>query len=348
MAWMIYGAYGYTGRLVTALATERGEMPVLAGRHEAPLRTLAELFQLEHRVFGLDDAEALRRGLDGITTVAHCAGPFSATSRPMVDACLAGRTHYLDITGEIDVFEAVLARDDEAKAAGVSLIPGSGFDVVPSDCLAALLARELPEATRLALAIRFGGSPSPGTAKTAMESLGTPSRARVGGVITTVPPELRRRRVQFPDGASDVVSIAWGDVSTAFHSTGIGDIVVYAALPRVMGAMASLAPLLGPVTRSTAVQRTLKGLVGRLPGPTAKARGDSRAVVWGEVADSHGTVVRGSVTALNGYDVTADAVVRIAAKLEGGEVVNGALTPSRALGPDFVHQLDQVEVRVPA
>src|SRR5665811_2004970 len=143
MSWMVYGAYGYTGRLVAALAAERGELPVLAGRDERRLRTLGERFELEYRAVNLSDPGELRAALKGIDVVAHCAGPFSSTSAPMVDACLATSTHYLDITGEIDVFESVLARDDEARHAGVVLLPGAGFDVVPSDCLAALLARAL-------------------------------------------------------------------------------------------------------------------------------------------------------------------------------------------------------------
>src|SRR5580658_8010624 len=238
MTWMIYGAYGYTGRLVAALATERGELPVLAGRDVRRLRDLGELFELEHRAFDLSDPAAVRRGLEGIEAVAHCAGPFSSTSQPMVDACLATGTHYLDITGEIDVFEAVLARHEEARRAGVVLLPGAGFDVVPSDCLAAMLGRALPGAVRLELALRAAGGVSPGTAKTAMESLGTAGRARVGGVIGPVPADRRRREVEFADGRATAHAIAWGDVATAYHSTGIGDIVVYAAVPP------SLAPVM--------------------------------------------------------------------------------------------------------
>lgn len=345
---MVYGAYGYTGRLVTALAAERGEMPVLAGRDGAKLRHLAELFQLDHRALPLDDPEELRKGLADVDVVAHCAGPFSATSRPMVDACLETGTHYLDITGEIDVFEAVLARGAEAEAAGVTLLPGAGFDVVPSDCLAALLQRELPDATRLSLALRFEGPPSPGTAKTAMESLGSAGRARVGGVIGDVPPELRHRPVDFPDGRRDCMAIAWGDVSTAYHSTGIGDVVVYAALSRPLAAMAATAPLLGPVARSRAVQRFLKAVTGRLPGPSAAVRAANPMMLWGEAVDRDGRTVTGTVSTLNGYDLTADAVVRIATRLAQGTVPTGALTPSRALGADFVRELDGTEVRVPA
>jgi len=171
MSWMVYGAYGYTGRLVAALAAERGELPVIAGRDERRLRALGERFELEHRKVDLSDASGLRAALEGIDVVAHCAGPFSATSEPMVDACLATGTHYLDITGEIDVIEAAAALDREAKAAAVILLPAVGFDVVPSDCLAAKLAARLPGASRLTLAFNALGSLSPGTAKTMLEAV---------------------------------------------------------------------------------------------------------------------------------------------------------------------------------
>lgn len=340
MTWMVYGAYGYTGRLVAALATERGELPVLAGRHERNLRDLGELFELEHRAFDLSDPAAVRRALHGIDVVAHCAGPFSATARPMVDACLATGTHYLDITGEIDVFETVLARSDEARAAGITLLPGSGFDVVPSDCLAAMLARALPGATRLELAFKVSGGVSPGTAKTAIESLGSAGRARVDGVIGPVPADRRSTQVSFDDGRATVFAIGWGDVATAYHSTGIADIVVYAALPAAVGAIARIAELAGPAARLSLVQATLKSLVGRLPGPTAKARAETQAQLWGRVTASDGTQVTGTMTTLDPYDLTADAVVRIAQLLVAGKVEPGALTPSQALGPDFVRELD--------
>ena len=347
MSWMVYGAYGYTGRLVAALAAERGELPVIAGRDERRLRAIGERFELEHRTVDLSDASALRNALDGVSVVAHCAGPFSATARPMVDACLATGTHYLDITGEIDVFEEILARRDEARDRGVVLLPGAGFDVVPSDCLAALLARALPDATRLELALRATGGVSPGTAKTAMESLGIAGRARVDGVIGPVPAEHRRRRVEFADGSATVHAIAWGDVSTAFHSTGIKNVTVYAALPPAMAPVMALAQGVGAATRSRAVQGLLKRVVGRLPGPSAEARAKNQGQLWGQATDAAGKIVTGTVTTLDPYDLTADSVVRIAQRLAAGTVAPGAYTPSMALGADFVRDLDGAKVNDP-
>ena len=202
MSWMVYGAYGYTGRLVAALAAERGELPVLAGRDERRLRTLGERFELEYRTVDLSDPAELRAALKGIDVVAHCAGPFSSTSAPMVDACLATRRTTSTSPGRSTSSKPSSPETTRPRHAGVVLLPGAGFDVVPSDCLAALLARALPGAQRLELALRGTGGVSPGTAKTAMESLGTTARARVGGVIGPVPSDRRRRQVEFADGKS--------------------------------------------------------------------------------------------------------------------------------------------------
>ena len=155
---LVYGAYGYTGELAAREAVRRGLAPILAGRDAARVGALAAVLGCESRSFPLDDAAALARGLAGAGAVLHCAGPFSRTSRPMVDACLAARAHYLDITGEIAVFEAIFRRDEEARRAGVALVPGVGFDVVPSDALAAELSRELPDAVSLELAFANVGS----------------------------------------------------------------------------------------------------------------------------------------------------------------------------------------------
>jgi saccharopine dehydrogenase (NAD+, L-lysine-forming) len=177
-----------------------------------------------------------------------------------------------------------------------------------------------------------------------MESLGTPGRARVGGVIGPIPGDRRRRQVTFADGRATVFAIAWGDISTAYRSTGIGDIVVYAALPAAVGAITGVAQLAGPATRSSLVQGALKRLVGRLPGPSAKARSEGHGQLWGQVTDPDGAKVTGTISTLNGYDLTADSVVRIAQMLTAGKVESGVFTPSQAFGPDFVRELDGTKV----
>lgn len=344
MTWLLYGAYGFTGRLVARLATARGERPVLAGRSAGKVAELAGQLGLEHRVFGLTDPAAIRRGLDGVSAVAHCAGPFSATAGPMARACIDAGLHYLDVTGEIAVFEELHGLSERARTAGSVLLPGAGFDVVPTDCAAALLAEALPGAHRLDLAFLAGGGPSPGTAKTAVEGMRIGSQARIGGVITTVPMGWQTVRAAFPSGARTVTSVPWGDVSTAWHSTKIPDITTYTAVPAA-AMRANQALGLDKLLRLSPVLRLAQALAGRSSGPDEQRRARTQAEVWGRATDGARSVQVTLVTP-NAYDLTADSVVRAITRL--GSVSPGTHTPSTAFGPRYVTELDGVTLTGPA
>ena len=338
VTWMLYGANGYTGRLVAELALRRGHRPLLAGRDGRRVGALAGELGLDHVVVPLTRPAELATALADVEAVAHCAGPFSQTSGPMVDACLAAGVHYVDVTGEIDVLEAVLSRDEEARRAGVALLPGSGFDVVPTDCLAAMLVERLPGTTDLEIAFRGGGGLSPGTARTAIEGITHGGRARVDGGLVAVPPGWRRRIVDLPSGPCSVTSIPWGDVSTAFHSTGVGNVTAYTVVPLSRGQ-----GLVAPVVRVPGVRRLLQTLVSRaLTGPGPDRREHSRTEVWVRASAADGSAAVGTMTTPNGYSLTADSVVRVVERLLAGEVAAGAWTPSRAHGPTFALKLDGV------
>ena len=213
--WMIYGANGYTGQLVAVEATRRGLNPVLAGRRAGPIERLAAELNLPARVFDLGDAAAAAAALAGMAIVANCAGPFAATSAPMIETCLISRTHYLDITGEIDVFVAAQRRHAEAQAAGIVICPGVGFDVIPTDCIAAVLKEALSDATHLVLAFDAEGPMSPGTARTLVESLRlghSSGRVRRNGMIEEVPLAHYWRRIDFAGGSAMAIAIPWGDL----------------------------------------------------------------------------------------------------------------------------------------
>ena len=259
--WLIYGAYGYTGELIARLAAEQGLAPVLSGRSADKLAPLAEELGLQPRPVGLDDPAALDAALDGIDVVVHCAGPFSRTSTPMVDACIRTGTHYTDLTGEIEVFEACAARDGEAREAGIMLMPGTGFDVVPSDCLAAHLKARLPDATGLALGFAPRGAVvSRGTATTTVENLHRGTVVRRGGRLEQRRSGSMRRSIDFGRGPWSAMAVPWGDVSTAYHSTGIPDIEVYLAAPRSLMAAAWVSSWFGWLVGSGPVQSYLKGV----------------------------------------------------------------------------------------
>ncbi|MBX9928343.1 MAG: saccharopine dehydrogenase NADP-binding domain-containing protein, partial [Gemmatimonadaceae bacterium] len=280
---LIYGANGYTGRLIVEEALRRGVRPILSGR-SAAVRAIADALGLEYRLASLDNPTALDRALAGVGAVIHAAGPFSRTSEPMVDACMRARVPYLDITGEITVFERCAARDAEARQAGVMLLPGAGFDVVPSDCLAAHLARRLPGATALTLAFHGGSSVSHGTATTMAENIGRGGAVRRRGAITPVPAAWRTRSVTFADKPRLTVTIPWGDISTAFHSTGIPDITVYTAAPQSSVRAMRLTRYFGWLLATPPAQWMLKRAIDARPaGPDEHHRARARAQLWGEV-----------------------------------------------------------------
>jgi short subunit dehydrogenase-like uncharacterized protein len=218
--WMIYGANGYTGHLVAAEAMRRGLNPVLAGRRAGPIEKLAAKLGLPMKVFDLDDAPVAAAAIADTAVVANCAGPFTATSAPIIYACLTSRAHYLDITGEIDVFLAAQRRHADAQAAGIVICPGVGFDVIPTDCMAAVLKEALPNATHLVLAFEARGPMSPGTARTMARSLRPGrhgGRVRRNGVIEEMPLAQSWRRIDFASGSATAVAIAWGDLGRAVH-----------------------------------------------------------------------------------------------------------------------------------
>jgi short subunit dehydrogenase-like uncharacterized protein len=344
MDWMIYGANGYTGKLIAREAKRRGLSPVLAGRSES-VATLAQELDLQHRVFDLSDAAALRLGLDGMGMVLHCAGPFSATSAPMLEACLAVGAHYLDITGEIDVFAHCHAQDARAIERGIVVMPGVGFDVVPTDCLAAMLKRDLPGAIQLVLAFEAGGGPSPGTAKTSVEGLGNGGRARIDGKLVRVPLAWKSRSFERDGQQRSAMTIPWGDVYTAFVSTGIPNIEVYMAVSPSTIANVRRMRMLGPLLRTSFVQKRMKRRVEKtVRGPSDDRRDSTVTHVWGEVRDANGREVKRQLVTPNGYALTVTASLGIVERLLRGDAPLGYSTPSQMMGAEYVLLLPGVHV----
>ena len=335
--FLLYGAAGYTGELIAREAVRRGLRPILAGRNADSTRRLADALGLETRIFALDDAAAVDAGLAGMACVLHCAGPFAHTSQPMADGCLRTRVHYLDITGEVGVFESLAARSAAAQTAGVMLLPGVGFDVVPSDCLAAHLAQRLPGTTHLALGFEAVGRVSRGTATTMVENLGGGGAVRRSGKLTAVPAAWQTRTIDFGRGPTRAFTIPWGDVSTAYHSTRIPNIEVYiaASLGRLLAARMSR--YLGGVLGSGPVQRFLKYRIrSGPPGPTDAERAAGKMYLWGEARDDAGKQVVSRLAGPEGYTFTMLTALAVVERVLAGQAPPGFQTPSTAYGADFV------------
>ena len=336
--WMLYGANGYTGQLIAREAARRGLTPTLAGRDPDKVGALAQELGLSHRVFALDRADDAPGALNGMALVLHCAGPFSATGVPMMERCLQSGAHYLDITGEIDVFEQAHARDARARAAGVLLCPGVGFDVVPTDCVAAALKDALPEATHLRLGFDTRSAVSPGTARTAVEGIALGGRVRRDGRIVRVPHGYHTRRIDFGAGLRTAVTIGWGDVSTAFHTTGSPNVEVYAAVPPAAALAAAFGNLLGPLMAVPLVRDAMARRAGTMRGPDADARARRPSFVWGE-AEAAGLRRTCRMRTANGYDFTVSSALGVVCSVRGRPPPPGFCTPSRLMGQDFASRL---------
>ncbi len=339
MTWMIYGANGYTGSLLARLAVASGEQPVLAGR-SAGVADLAGELGLEHRAF---DVAGIGDHLAGIDTVLHSAGPFARTSAPMVEACLAGGVHYLDLTGEIEVFEAVYARHDAAVAAGVVLVPGVGYDVVPTDHLLARLYAELPTATRADVALISRGGFSTGTLRTAVEGIRSGGLVRRDGVLTPVASGHRTRSIHLDGTRVRVVSLPLGDVSSGYRATGIPDITNFTTL--VGGRLLSR---LDPVNRRLlgigAVHRFIDRNLARVGGPSERRRAATRSDAWAELTDDDGRRVTAAIRVPNTYDFTAHSALAAVRRTEAGGIAPGAWAPSQAFGTEFIRTIPEILV----
>jgi len=345
--FLIYGANGYTGELIAEEAKRRGHTPLLAGRNRQAVEALGARLGLPTRIVGLDDGAALVDALKDVACVIHSAGPFSRTVEPMARACLKSGKHYLDITGEIGVFESLHAQDEAAKQAGVMLLPGVGFDVVPSDCLAAHLARRLPDAQQLTLAFINSGKPSRGTATTMIENFHRGGAIRKDGHLTPVPAAYKTRTFDFGRGPRKALTIPWGDVSTAYYSTGIPDIEVYLASPWALRAASHASRYLGGLLASAPVQRLLLNAVRNgQSGPTPEERARSSAVLLGEAVRATGQKVVTRLSCPEGYTLTARTAVLAAERVLKGEARPGFLTPSLAFGPDFILEAGNDVVRM--
>lgn len=342
--WMIYGANGYTGELIAREVVRRGQRPILAGRSRAAMDRLAGELACPARSFAIDDAAGAAGELAGVRLVLNCAGPFSATGEPMMEACLRAGAHYLDITGEIAVLEAAADRDARARQAGVCLIPAVGFDVVPTDCLAAMLKDKLPDANLLQLAFWHRGGLSQGTAKSSLEALPRGGRIRRDGRIVRVPVAWQAMRVPFSRGPHWAMTIPWGDVSTAWHTTGIPQIETYMAMERAMiwGARA-LRPFLPLLGWPPLLQFLQQRIARNLRPPTEKQRLASRAYLWGRVANAEGKSVEATLDTPGGYPLTVVTALACVDRVLHSRPVPGFHTPSRVFGQDFILQFEDVQ-----
>lgn len=342
--FLLYGSTGYVGRAVAELAVEKGLRPLLGGRDPSALEQQGSELGLEYRAIVLDDAAGLDTAMSYVPVVLSCAGPFVHTAEQVVEACLRTGTHYLDISGEPPVYEAIATRDGDASSAGVMLLPSVGFDVIPTDCLAAHLAQRLPTATHLTLAFHQDGPAGlpPGTLNTLVEMipLASNKQHRVDGRVVTAP-SRKTRLIDFGAGPVEATMLTWGDVFQAYKSTGIPNIEDFLVLAPSLIKQLDMTERIRPLFRSRALRnaarKTMKG------GATPEELARTTTSVWGEVTNAAGQTAVSRLHGPEGGVVwTARAALGVVQHVLADDFTPGYQTPSTAYGPDLVLETEGV------
>lgn len=314
---MIYGAVGYTGRMIAREARAAGLDVLLAGRDEARLSALASELDAPYRMFTLD-GNVPTTNLAGIHTVLNCAGPFVNTAAALMHACLRAGANYLDIAAEIGVYQLAESLSDAAKEAGIMLMPGVGWDVVPTDCLGMQVAERVIDPTQLRFALKVAGPMSRGSAVSAAEIMGAGVLVRMDGELVArsdAPPAL----FDFGEGPVECIPLSFGDLVTAPHSTGVGNIAMYVHV---------------------AGDAFPEGDVSLLPeGPTHAQRLAHRASAIAEATGADGSVATAIIETINGYSYTPLVAVAAAKRVVAGEAKPGFETPARVFGSNFAETI---------
>jgi short subunit dehydrogenase-like uncharacterized protein len=339
--FLLYGANGYTGRLVIDYANAYGLTPVLAGRNEMEIKQLAQETGYDHFVIELDDEEMLDKCLSDFDVVLHVAGPFSQTYKKMAEACLRTNTHYLDITGEIGVFQGLQSMDAAARQKGLMLLPGIGFDIVPTDCMAAYLASQMPGGQKLELGFQAGGGISRGTLNTALEGMLVGGMVRENGALKKVPHAYKVKDIDYGQGPIPSSTIPWGDVFTAYYSTGVPNVEVYMAGTRSLIRMQRISRYFSGLIRLAPVRKFAKNRIKAAPpGPSLEQRDSSVSRVWGQITDKENNKKSAIMITPNGYTLTAKTGLMAVQRILQGEFKAGFQTPSTAFGADFILDLE--------
>ncbi len=341
---LLYGATGFTGRSVAQAFSDAGIDVVLSGRNRVKLGELAESLQLPWKATRLDEPEVLDRLVASASMVLNAAGPFAGTCVPLVESCLRVRRHYVDLSGEYPSFSAIERYHPEAIENNVMLMPGAGFVVVPSDCLAVHLKNRMPEARYLRLAFSSVESFSRGTLRAMLNLVARNVVIRRHGSMTTVPVGRLQRCFDFGDGAVRGTAVSWADVITAWHSTGIPNIEVYAESDAWRMFMYQLGALQAPF-QTAGIRRAIDQFAQYWPeGPSAQTQDRATRQIVGEVTDPGMHTIRARMTLPDGYLITPPIALSICQRVLNRDWHQGFRTPAQVYGVGLLDDLEGVEL----
>jgi short subunit dehydrogenase-like uncharacterized protein len=339
---MVYGATGFSGRPIAERLCEAGHDVVVAGRSETKVRELAGALDAPSRVFGLEDPAEIALGLRGIGVVVHAAGPFLDTAAPMIEGCARTGAHYLDLSGEWPVFAFAQRLGPLAAEAGVMLMPGVGYLIVISDCLAAYAATRVPEATLLRIAVAQPPTPlSRGTFRSALDLMASRVIVRRCGAVRAIPLGDLRRSFNFGAGERASLGFSWPDVITGQHTTGIANIEAYVEAPAAFRLAWRFGAQAAQAFGDEAFRAASAPMTALWPErPSAVALGRSSHSVVVEAVDPWRRATRFGVRTADGYSVTTATATAVVERVLAGAHAPGFQTPAGLFGAVLMWDLD--------
>ncbi len=345
-SWMLYGATGYTGTLIAEEAVRRGHKPILAARNAEKLRVLADRLGLKWCAFPLEDKSALLKAAESVELMLHSAGPFAETCVPMMDACLAGKTHYLDISNEISVLQAAQVRHRMAVENGLSIIPGVGFGTVASNCLVRHVCAQIINPVSLEIVMSpYVAQRSAGAAKSTLETIAHGGYVRRDGILVRNTFGSGAKRIRIANGEHNVIPVPSGDLEAAYIATGIANITVYMTT-QINPTLASFVLPFAQKLLSWDIlrQKFERWMDGRATSIVEKpVNTNQRSWIWVRACDCHDNVAEAMLETGEGYAFTAAASV-LAAEWVLGKHTVGSKVPATAFGTDFVFQIDSARM----
>ena len=342
----VYGATGFTGRLVARELERSGADFILAGRNRAKLEELAASLDSgpATRAVPVSDGEGLRDLFEGCATVIACAGPFTLHGEPVLEAAVATGSDYLDTTGEQPFIR--LAYDTygpKAASAGTAVIPAMGFDYVPGDMIASLTATGLGRLDTVRLAYATAFQMTRGTMLSALEMIKGGDLEWRGGRLEPAPQKVDRGRFEFdpPLGGQPMTRYPAGEHLMLPRHLDVRNVETMLSAGSIApGPVAELTPLVARpagILMRTPVRKVAGSLISRLPeGPDEESRRAARFTIACEARAADGSRRRGRITGNDVYGITAAMIAKGAIASACGDIeASGGLSPAQAFDPNL-------------
>jgi short subunit dehydrogenase-like uncharacterized protein len=315
---LIYGATGFTGKLIAQEAVRRGIKFEIAGRDQAEVSAYAAQLNVPFHVFSVDDQEGWAKALAGKTSLLNVAGPFSATAEQAMNASITHKVNYIDISAEVDVYRLAESKDEAAKAAGIMILPGAGL-FVSYDPLAVHTAKRVNSPVLLRAGYKYSGGFSPGSIASSANIINAGLLVRKNGELVKMD-KADPAVFDSGNGPEEYLLTPFGGTVLSYKSTGIKDIEEYfqMALP-----------------------------ASKPEGETvdaADAEFKDKSILVIEVTGDDGTVVRSKLEMDAGYGPTIFSSVEIVSRTLDGFLKVGFQSPASAYGEELLKALPNVAV----